>query len=740
MAFQENLLEIYDKLKDFQVEDLKYIMDDVNESNKSTLIEKYVLNTSFSKIKKDIDNIEKSKFFNESDFPIDFLNLILPWRNLDVSEDADINIETYVFNFSMYEIKTDLYLYELFLKFNNLPDYYFEDIISRNGIQEKDKSTKIMSLFDKHNTSQVEIILNDTYDLIKENEYKKKLISESNMPQDFLNLILSWNDFEVSSDNDENIENYVINFSIDNIKDNFGYYELFLKLNDLPNIYFDDIINKKNIKEKNKINQILSLFDKFNIYQINNILNNTYDLIKKNEYKKKLISESNMPQDFLKIICFWHDINDNIDEYVFKCSNDEIIKDLKYHDLFLKLNNLPDYYFDKIIIEQDIKEPDRFSQILALFDKYDISEVDIIFNEKNREFEEYTVKKEFFKKIHLLNDLSDFDLNLILNINDITPLKNREDNIKTIINKYSSSKVEEDIKLLKSIYSIPYDFLIEVYSLKTYANPNTIKSYSYKKLLSSFSLKFSLEEIKFITLDLKDKINMLNSIDENLLIPILVSKNLYKKGNRNIKIAYIILNFSLIELEELTAKIIKIDFKSFIFLKELNNNKIKYILFYKNLKEYHDMNYNYTNICLNYSLNELNDVIHDFNKKLDLLNDLPDNGLNLLIRENHLVYEKSRKNKIFEICRNVSYETLKNQCPEVKSKLKKAEIRIKKRKEQKEREKKIMEKQKEREKRMISKPQKQTVFVSQSREEPKYREDNNRVNHEDYRYWKDVYH
>ena len=51
-----------------------------------------------------------------------------------------------------------------------------------------------------------------------------------------------------------------------------------------------------------------------------------------------------------------------------------------------------------------------------------------------------------------------------------------------------------------------------------------------------------------------------------------------------------------------------------------------------------------------------------------------------------------------------------------------------------------MEKQKEREKRMISKPQKQTVFVSQSMEEPKYREDNNRVNHEDYRYWKDVYH
>lgn len=254
-----------------------------------------------------------------------------------------------------------------------------------------------------------------------------------------------------------------------------------------------------------------------------------------------------------------------------------------------------------------------------------------------------------------IDNLNKKDLCYVLNINPNCcfekekPLKNRLMNdigeIPFNVNDLNALSQNQDL------------FKLDLFKLLIYLK-NTSEDVLDKILL----LNFSIKELKFLTIDLKEKYGLLSDLDKNVLYFILVSKNIKCDENKHSMIAKILSKFSLKELKSSIDKYNKINFNNYLFLNELDDKMLNRMLFSNGLPLYNNYKkYKISCLCYNFSPDKLKDIISEITDTMEILNILSVVQLDLMLNMyDYRYFNKREKNTLMILRKFTSSEIEKN--------------------------------------------------------------------------------
>ncbi len=442
-----------------------------------------------------------------------------------------------------------------------------------------------------------------------------------------------------------------MNFTIGNLKilinDFNEKYEL---LNNLNYYYLIFILTSKNIKEyKNKEMIIIIILSKFSLGELKNLIDKFnkfkgYSALEKidDEILDRILYSNNLPlykNKNYKIAC----IGNNIPLSELK----KILLEIEEKSNFLE--NLSDSQLVYILYANNKKEyGNRRSNIKNIFRlDLSLSQLKELINDYNNKF-------------YLLKDLDEKFLMFILVSKKLPLYKNKNYKIACIANNIPLSElekilleIEEKSNFLENLSDSQLVYILYSNNKKEYKN----RIINIKNI---FRLDLSLSQLKELIDDYNNKFYLLRNFDEKFLMFILVSKNLEESMNINKMIGIITANFSFEELKSVIIKIKKIDFYSFTFLKELNEDILYAVLCINNISPYQNKNFNIAAICFNLNPDVINSTIEDIPLKKKLLIDLSVKSINHITKENNLPYVGSKIDKIDNICYHLSIENVEN--------------------------------------------------------------------------------
>ena len=242
-------------------------------------------------------------------------------------------------------------------------------------------------------------------------------------------------------------------------------------------IFFKILIKRFKISyaTKNKESNIYYL--DIGNYKSRELIDNIKFLLYSFEFKldlnKKEIMIKNIKKDFMDFNKVKHK-SINFDDYSFLNELDGLIL-----NCLLYFNSIPVFYNNK---------------------KYKI--ICLCYNSSPEKLKEMI--QDISDKIKLLDILSNSQLNLMLNMNNITSHSSREKNYQVILKDLSLSDIKRDSDLLLNLSNPMFSII--------------------KKEISSSNL--SGADLRYSITDLVDKFYLLSDLDENFLMIILVSKDL----------------------------------------------------------------------------------------------------------------------------------------------------------------------------------------------------------------------
>ena len=417
--------------------------------------------------------------------------------------------------------------------------------------------------------------------------------------------------------------------------DNFDLDELKQSLNKLNK---DDLcyildINKECCFDKEKILKNIV------IDNIQEISFNTRTLINlsKSELKiliKSLFILSQLPKS----------ISDKIMSMNFTLNNLKfLIKD--FNEKYELLSDLDCDGLIFILVSKNIRELKMEDMVAIILSKFSLDEIhDSI--DKFKQFDDYSV----------LEDIDDVILDGILYSNNLPPYKDRKYKISCICHNITLdqlerilSDVDEKSEFLDGLSDSQLVHIL-------YSNNKTEHKNRRMNIQDIFRLNLSLSQLKELIKDYQDKFSLLKKYDEKFLMFILVSENLQECTNVDKMIAIITANFSFEELVSIIDKINGIDFYSFTFLKELDEDLLYAVLTINGIPPYHDKDFNIASICFNLNPEDIETTIYEIPKKERLLESLSAKSVNHITFDNNLPYVGSKKDKIKEICYHISLE------------------------------------------------------------------------------------
>ena len=321
-----------------------------------------------------------------------------------------------------------------------------------------------------------------------------------------------------------------------------------------------------------------------------------------------------------------------------------------FNEKYELLNNLNYYYLIFILTSKNIKEyKNKEMIIIIILSKFSLGELKNLIDKFNK-----------FKGYSALEKIDDEILDRILYSNNLPLYKNKNYKIACIGNNIPLSElkkilleIEEKSNFLENLSDSQLVYILYSNNKKEYKN----RIINIKNI---FRLDLSLSQLKELIDDYNNKFYLLRNFDEKFLMFILVSKNLEESMNINKMIGIITANFSFEELKSVIIKIKKIDFYSFTFLKELNEDILYAVLCINNISPYQNKNFNIAAICFNLNPDVINSTIEDIPLKKKLLIDLSVKSINHITKENNLPYVGSKIDKIDNICYHLSIENVEN--------------------------------------------------------------------------------
>lgn len=421
--------------------------------------------------------------------------------------------------------------------------------------------------------------------------------------------------------------------------DNFDLDELKQSLNKLNK---DDLcyildINKECCFDKEKTLKNIVIND------IQGISFNTRLLIKlsKDELNilfRSLVILSQLPKNILDKIL---SMNFSLNNLKF------LIRD--FDEKYELLNNLDHDCLIFILVSKNISEIKKDDMIAIILSKFSLDELnDAVY--KFSQCDKYSV----------LEDMENEILDGILLSNNLPPYNNRQYKVACICYNVSLDELENILSEIDD----KSNFLEELSDSQLfhilYCYNKNVQDNREMNIRNIFRLNLSLSQLKELINDYEDKFYLLKKYDEKFLMFILVSKNLEENNNIDKMIGIITANFSFEELRSIIGKINAIDFYSFSFLKEYDEDILYAVLCINGISPYRNRDFNIAAICFNLIPEDIKRTINEIPKKEKLLDNLSVKSINHITFENNLPYVGSKNDKIKEICYHFSLEDIES--------------------------------------------------------------------------------